>query len=265
MCLLKSEVWEHVKSEANKLEPIMAHRIVGVDGIPIEVQSSATIQLTIAGVKFQHKFIVADQITADAILRLDFLEANKCVQNLAKGELSIDEKIVALSSHSSVGTVGCAKVTMMDTVTVPAGSELEIMGHVYSAVQGTWLVESNDTNTLPVCVARALVSNQGDTVPLRVVNTSLTPAILYRKSRIAIAELINDSNIGTTCFCVDYRKVNNITTKDAYPLPRVDGMLDTLAGSVWFSTLDLKSGYWQVEVAPKDHEKNCILFSGRPL
>ena len=57
VCLLKSEVWEHVMSEANKLEPIMAHRIVGVDGIPIKVQGSATIQLTIAGVKFQHSLL----------------------------------------------------------------------------------------------------------------------------------------------------------------------------------------------------------------
>ena len=63
---------------------------------------------------------------------------------------------------------------------------------------------------------------------------------------------------GTTRFCVDYRKVNDVTIKDAYPLPRVDDTLDTLAGSVWFSTLDLKSGYWQVEVAPEDHEKTAF-------
>ena len=63
---------------------------------------------------------------------------------------------------------------------------------------------------------------------------------------------------GTTRLCIDYRKVNDVTTKDAYPLPRVDDTLDTLARSVWFSTLDLKSGYWQVEVAPEDRAKTAF-------
>ena len=54
---------------------------------------------------------------------------------------------------------------------------------------------------------------------------------------------------GSTRFCVDYRELNQVTRKDAYPLPRMDMTLD---GSLWFTTLDLLSGYWQVEVAEAD-------------
>ena len=57
---------------------------------------------------------------------------------------------------------------------------------------------------------------------------------------------------GSVRFCVDYRKVNSVTRKDAYPLPRVDDTLDTLAGSRLFTILDLASRYWQVEVAEED-------------
>ena len=66
---------------------------------------------------------------------------------------------------------------------------------------------------------------------------------------------------GSWRFCIDYRKVNAVTRKDAYPLPRIDDTLDTMAGSRWFSTLDLLSGYWQVQVDERDREKTAFCTS----
>ena len=59
---------------------------------------------------------------------------------------------------------------------------------------------------------------------------------------------------GSTRFCVDFQKLNGVTRKDAQPLPRIDDTLDTLGQACLFSTLDLASGYWQVQVDPKDQE-----------
>ena len=64
---------------------------------------------------------------------------------------------------------------------------------------------------------------------------------------------------GSTRFCVDYRKLNAITHKDANSLPRIDDTLQSLAGSKWFSMIDLLSGYWQVGIVEKDKEKTAFI------
>lgn len=64
---------------------------------------------------------------------------------------------------------------------------------------------------------------------------------------------------GSFRFCIDYRKLNEVTRKDAHPLPRVDDLLDALHGSQMFSTLDLRSGYWQLSVDPNDREKTAFV------
>ncbi|KRZ91653.1 Transposon Ty3-I Gag-Pol polyprotein [Trichinella sp. T8] len=59
-------------------------------------------------------------------------------------------------------------------------------------------------------------------------------------------------------FCVDYRRLNAVTRVNAQPMPRIDDTLTALAGAKWFSTLDLASGYWQVEVRSRDREKTVF-------
>ena len=68
---------------------------------------------------------------------------------------------------------------------------------------------------------------------------------------------------GSLRFCVDWRRLNNKTRKDAFMLPRFDDTIDVLHSAKWFSKLDLHSAYWQVEVEEEDKHKTA--FSVGPL
>ena len=73
-----------------------------------------------------------------------------------------------------------------------------------------------------------------------------SPSVLIRKQD------------GDIWWCIDFRAVNQVTRKDAYPLPLIEQCLDTLAGVVYMSTLDMNSGYWQLLLAVADRCKTAF-------
>ena len=95
------------------------------------------------------------------------------------------------------------------------------------------------------------------------VSTMLKGRII-RKSKSpwsAPVVLVNKPGEEKGRFCVDYRKLNEVTIPDRFPLPRVDDILSALQGSGVFSTLDLSSGFWQIPVDPEHRERTAFICS----
>lgn len=76
--------------------------------------------------------------------------------------------------------------------------------------------------------------------------------------------MVNKKKSSKMRFCVDYSPRNSVTKKDSYPLPRIDELLDLVSNSSWFSSLDLRSGYWQVPLSQTAKPKTG-LCTGRGL
>ena len=60
---------------------------------------------------------------------------------------------------------------------------------------------------------------------------------------------------GSLRFCFDYRRLNEISQKNVYPLPRIDTCLDAMNGAQWFNTVDLSFGYHQVLMDEDSRDK----------
>ena len=390
--LLRKEVWDRISRQSVELEPWREKRLVGVEGTPLRVEGCVTVTAEMGGEQFDIRLVVVDQLTAEAILGLDFLRKNECIIDTAQGRVNFAAKAVAFPLLPSEETDTRIQVVLQETVHIPARSELDVAGAAKEGreSEAVWLLQPERSQRIPVLVAHAVVTcNSTDSfVPLRLLNPRSEPVTLFKGTKIATLETLAEASIqetaetevgsvstvletlplvslrkqnlleelvektgdglsttekeqlqllletyadvfaehgadigrtgrvqhqidtgssppirqplrrmplakrdqaqkllqdmlerdivepsnspwaspivlvtkrdGTARFCVDFRRLNAITRRDAYPLPRIDDTLDTLAGSRWFSTLDLVSGYWQVEVDPRDRDKTAF-------
>ena len=85
-----------------------------------------------------------------------------------------------------------------------------------------------------------------------------TGVISKSKSPYASPVVLVKKKDKTLRVCVDFRKLNARTVKDSYPIPRISETLQALSGAEWFCSLDLQSGYLQVEIACKDKSKTAM-------
>ena len=118
--VLDETLWEKTHRGECSLEPWTGHRLVGVEGTPLHICGVSNVELKFAGETFHCPVLVARSLTSEAILGLDFLEANNCTLEMADRKLTFLERGVAVSLFDSSPDPELlqARVTINETFSV---------------------------------------------------------------------------------------------------------------------------------------------------
>lgn len=257
--------------------------LYGADGKAILTEGLLTANIRIAETELCHSLIVVATLPFDLILGVDILAACSCKIDITNKRLETDNGVVTFTNGPMFNRVWHLGMDMPKVTSTEEAEELVRRSSAEPQLQqklSSLINEFHDifawNGTPPgrTSVAKHRI-NTGNTHPIRISHRRLPPQHQEEVHKL-IDEMLNNNIIrpsdspwsspvvlvkkkdGKIRLCVDYRKLNEVTKKDSFPLPRIDDLLEALGGSTLFSTLDLASGYWQVEVEETDREKTAF-------
>lgn len=365
---------------------------LAANGTKIPVLGWSSIEATIGSVPVEISGLVSEHIV-EIMLGVDWLRRNGVIWDFAHGRIQLNDEVHDLEFRKK-GQGWCRRVILVDSVTVPPRSQLDVCTKVvfndlnldYSQSEpprnmeqesaSAWGTEPHEIKN-GILVARALLPNRAENLPVRIMNVTDEPVGLNKDTvvgsleplqplpppspqpslnepaeygaivddmmskvdssvpddiRVKLKELLLryptvfskdewdlgwtdlvthkidigdnkpfrqrmrwypkphleaiDSHVdtmlkqgviepcvsefasnvvlakkkdGTLRCCIDFRQLNDLTRKDAYPLPSTAQSLDALGGSKWFTTVDLRSGYHQLAMHPPDADKTAFI------
>ena len=146
--------------------------------------------MEITGEHFHTQIVVASALTAEAILGGDFLRENQCSLEMGRllrfGSQGIT---ITMDDMSSEPVIVQARVTLGETVRIPAFSEREVPARIDKPLrEGMWVLEGDRSGRLPVSVANALVNVTSYYVPVRMINTCCEPVVVFKGTKVGSVE-----------------------------------------------------------------------------
>ena len=129
---LAKTVWDKAKVRGARLETPVRTRLIGVQGIPLQLHGLAQVSIKIGDEMFVTKVIVADSLTTDVILGRDFLREQQCTIEMggSKDVLHFKGRGVAIALDSKSTETYHINVVLDSTLQIPPCSEMEVMGKV---------------------------------------------------------------------------------------------------------------------------------------
>ena len=191
------------------------------------------------------------------VLSVSVARSMECVPGTGTAELPDYLEDIVRGSHTSLGDSG--RQLLRDLLrkyehVFPAPGE-PVTGRSKSVLHEIEINDARPVRCGPRRLAPAGLRREQDCVREMLSGGQIEPS----DSPWASPVVLVTKKDGSTRFCVDYRRLNSLTVKDAYPLPRIDDSLQLLGNQQWFSTMDLASGYWQVAMSPDAQKKAAFV------
>ena len=236
------------------------------DGTELPSRREGDLELVFQKRSIRQKFVEVE-LEEQVILGMDFLQNVRAILNIPLRRMRLLEFGVELEFSGDTKTVREFRSLRVDengSVDLSQRLKIEfpgVFGDDKSEFGRTTLVRHRIVTgeALPVRQRpRRLPAHQWDIARKEIEKMKKLGVIEESKSPWCAPVVLVPKKSGEVRFCVDYRGINAVTKKDSYPLPNLTEMLERLGESRWFSVLDLRSGYWQIEMDPKDKEKTAF-------
>ncbi|XP_041564487.1 uncharacterized protein LOC121467232 [Drosophila elegans] len=223
-----------------------------------------TTNIQFAGEEFDFDFLILNQVTGGILLGIDFLAKTRTRIQCGNLELDITE------AETTQGEIEPEQSTDDTEPTEEEISKfLEQQMQVFEGMKGTSNITTHKIYMKDDRPAKqryyprnpkqqAIINEQMDELlALGLIEPSHSP---YSAPVVLVKKKNNEWRM-----CVDYRLLNERTEKDAYPVPRMDFILNQLREAKFISTLDLKSGYWQIPMEGLSRQYTAFTVPGRGL
>ncbi|KAF9763839.1 Retrovirus-related Pol polyprotein from transposon [Nosema granulosis] len=201
-------------------------RLISANGSVIGTRGVKKLRFNIEEMVFEDEFIVTDEITSEMILGYRFLKKEKI-------QICFGPKIEIKWKESETKDHGIGEHRIFTTCDRP------VIAPTYRMSRE---LEEEADKIIKKYIEDGIIRESSS--PWR------SPIVLVKKKN------------GEYRPCVDYRRLNEVTVRDSYPMPRVDEILDEMHGDKFFTKLDAISGYHQVRMHEKDIEKTAFACNG---
>lgn len=234
------------------------------------IQGAYCLEFEIAGVNFSELLLYLPRLSSDVVLGMDVLGKKKFTMDLLTKTVCLNGTVISQpSSQPSCTPLETLPLTLTNTEEVRLQQFLDDELPSFKDIRGTTHLVEHHIRLLqqePIKQRYRPQNPRMQEIIDKEVDEMLAEGVIEPSSSPwSSPVVIVRKKDGKYRFCIDFRKINEITAKDAYPLPYINAILDKLRAARYISSIDLRHGYWQIPLSPASKPVTAFTVPGRGL